>query len=414
MSSTQEAHMDQLTLYNKILQLKAPWEVTDVLLEDSTGQITVTVSCKASSLPCPKCGANSKRYDSRQRQWCHLDTCQFQTIIEAEVPRITCKEHGCLTIAVPWAEDSSRYTLLFENQLLKWASETSILALTRRLKLSWNAIDGIIKRGVDRGLKRRSKFSCKHLFVDETCVGKPRVFITVLSNQLGQVLAIKDGRSSESLLQCFSSIPVHDINKMKSISMDLSAAYKKAVLIRFGQRAKKLIAYDHFHITKMLSEALLHVQKIEVRSMPGLDKLEHYKSRFLWFKNERNRTEEIENTLNEQKQYLINTAVVWYFKEQFRFIWKNVGYLKAKAAWKTWIRLAKETGIKALISVVGTIEKCLEGIINAMHHKVSNGRAEALNNNIKVLGRQSRGYRNIERYKSSIFFHFGGLDMEFN
>lgn len=406
--------MDQLTLYNKILQLEEPWEVSGVHLEESSGQITVVVSCNASSMSCPKCGTDSKRYDSRVRQWRHLDTCQFQTIIEADVPRVTCQEHGCVTVPVPWAEDGSRYTLLFENQVLKWAAETSVLALTRQLKLSWNAIDGIIKRGVYRGLKRRRKFSCKHLFVDETCVGKPRVFITVLSNQLGQVLAIKDGRSSESLLQCFSSIPVHDINKMKSISMDLSAAYKKAVFIRFGRRAKKLIAYDHFHITKMLNEALLHVQRLEVRSIPKLNKLEHHKSRFLWFKNKQNRTEEIEDTLNTQKRYLIKTAVVWYFKEQFRVIWKTVQYTQAKSAWKVWIKLAKEAGIRALTSVAGTIENCLEGIINAMHHGVSNGRAEALNNNIKALGRQSRGYRNIERYKSFIFFRFGGLDMEFH
>lgn len=406
--------MDQLTLYNKILQLTPPWKTSNVLLDEESGQITVEVSCIASQLSCPTCGEKAKRYDTRKRQWRHLDTCQFQTLIEADVPRVICKDHGCLTLSVPWAEDSSRYTLLFENDVLNRAADTSILALTRQLKMSWNAIDGIIKRGVDRGIKRKWKFSCKHLFVDETCVGKPRVFITVLSNQLGQVLAIKDGRSSDSLLQCFSSIPVHDINKMKSISMDLSAAYKKAVFIRFGRRAKKLIAYDHFHITKMLNETLLHVQRSEVRSMPKLDKLEHHKSRFLWFKNKQNRTKEIEDTLDNQKQYLIKTAVVWYFKEQFRIIWKTVSYCQAKSAWKTWIKLAKETGIKALTTVVGTIENCLEGIINAMHYGVSNGRAEALNNNIKALGRQSRGYRNIERYKSSILFHFGGLDMMFH
>ena len=50
--------------------------------------------------------------------------------------------------------------------------------------------------------------------------------------------------------------------------------------------------------------------------MPNLNKLEHHKSRFLWFKNKQNRTEEIEETLDGQKQYLIKTAVVWYFKEQ--------------------------------------------------------------------------------------------------
>ena len=90
-----------------------------------------------------------------------------------------------------------------------------------------------------------------------------------------------------------------------------------------------------------------------------------------------------------------------------------MSYIQAKSAWKTWIKLAKEAGIKALTSVVGTIENCLEGI-NAMHYGVSNGRADVLNNNIKALGRQSRGYRSIERYKSSIFFHFGRLDMVFH
>lgn len=43
--------------------------------------------------------------------------------------------------------------------------------------------------------------------------------------------------------------------------------------------------------------------------MPKLNKLEYHNSRFLWFKNKQNRTEEIEGILDEQKQYLIKTAV---------------------------------------------------------------------------------------------------------
>ena len=100
--------MDQLALYDKILGLKFPWRSIHVDLDEQSGQIRVEVDCKQSRLPCPKCGALSKRYDSRKRRWRHLDTCQFQTLIEAEVPRINCEQHGCLTVSVPWAEDSSR------------------------------------------------------------------------------------------------------------------------------------------------------------------------------------------------------------------------------------------------------------------------------------------------------------------
>lgn len=403
--------MDQLALYDKILQLTAPWKTENVHLDEITGQITIKVTCAESQLPCPKCHALSKRYDSRKRYWRHLDTCQFQTIVEADIPRIKCKQHGCLTISVPWAEDSSRYTQMFENHIVKWASETSILALSRQLNLSWNAIDGILKRAVDRGLKKQKKVSCLHLFVDETCIAKPREFITVLSNQKGQVLAIADGRSSESLLECFSHVPIQYLNKVRSISMDLSAAFKKAVETRFGRRSSQLIAYDHFHIAKILNEALNRVRTAEVRSMPNIDQLYHYKTRFIWLKGNKNRDLDTHAQLSDQSQYLVNTSTVWFFKEQFRDIWYRSKHIKVKTVWKNWIQLAKETGIKPLISAAATVERCLLGILNATKYGVSNGRAEAINNNIKALGRQSRGYRNKERYKTAILFHFGNLDM---
>lgn len=406
-----DTSMDQLALYDKILQLKAPWKTIQVNLDEQRGQIYVEVACHESKLPCPKCNTLSKRYDSRKRRWRHLDTCQFQTLIEADVPRIQCEEHGCLTLSVPWAQDSSRYTQMFETQIISWASETSTLALTRQLNLSWNAIDGILKRAVNRGLKKQKKVSCLHLFVDETCIAKPRDFITVLSNQKGQVLAIADGRSSESLLECFSRIPIQYLNKVKSISMDLSAAFKKAVQKRFGRRYSKLIAYDHFHIAKILNEALNHVRTSEVRAMPSIDQLHHYKTRFIWLKGDKTRTEETQEQLNTQSQYLVNTSTVWYFKEQFRDIWHRPKRIQVKSIWKNWIELAKETGIRPLIGAAETVERCLQGILNAMKYSVSNGRAEAINNNIKALARQSRGYRNKERYKTAILFHFGKLDM---
>jgi len=103
--------MNQFTLYEKILGLSASWHVTDVELNEKSSQVQVHVECDPTAeLRCPKCGRPSPRYDKRQRQWRHLDTCQFQTQVIADVPRVFCPEHGCLTIQVPWAEGNSRYT----------------------------------------------------------------------------------------------------------------------------------------------------------------------------------------------------------------------------------------------------------------------------------------------------------------
>jgi transposase len=71
------------------------------------------------------------------------------------VPRIECAQHGVLQIDVPWAEPNSGFTALMEALIIDWLKEASILAVSRRMRLSWDQIDGVMRRAVRRGLERR-------------------------------------------------------------------------------------------------------------------------------------------------------------------------------------------------------------------------------------------------------------------
>ena len=94
--------MDEISLYEHILDIRSPWFVDDVQLDTSKDVVMVVVGLEdEAGLICPECHKPSPRYDKRQRRWRHLDTCQLQTYVEADVPRIECKEHGCRTIQVP-------------------------------------------------------------------------------------------------------------------------------------------------------------------------------------------------------------------------------------------------------------------------------------------------------------------------
>jgi len=89
-------------LYAQILGIKSPWQVTGVELALSEGAVTVHVEQgKGARQCCPTCGKDSPGYDSRTRKWRHLDTCQYKTILVADVPRVTCEEHGVVTVSVP-------------------------------------------------------------------------------------------------------------------------------------------------------------------------------------------------------------------------------------------------------------------------------------------------------------------------
>ncbi len=54
--------------------------------------------------PRPECGTSVSRYDNRPRRWSHLDTCQFTTWTETDVPRVDCPHHWVEQIRCRGAE----------------------------------------------------------------------------------------------------------------------------------------------------------------------------------------------------------------------------------------------------------------------------------------------------------------------
>ncbi len=169
MGNVSVSSMRAKKLYAQILGIDGDWQVADVELIPSTGEVQVFVEQKPGvKRECPICGVPSPGYDKRRRQWRHLDTCQYKTILVADVPRIQCKEHGVVMVKVPWAEPGSGFTALFETLVINWLKEASTQAVSRQLKLSWNAIDGIMQRAVRRGMGRRANLELKHIGVNAT------------------------------------------------------------------------------------------------------------------------------------------------------------------------------------------------------------------------------------------------------
>ena len=109
--------MQDKELYQHILGLKSPWTVSEVKLDMELQQIDVHVSHpRGTRFACPECGDELACYDhAPERQWRHLDSCQFKTILHASVPRVECPTHGVKNVDVPWAAKGSRFTILFER-----------------------------------------------------------------------------------------------------------------------------------------------------------------------------------------------------------------------------------------------------------------------------------------------------------
>jgi transposase len=88
--------MQETEFYQQILGLKQPWFVAEVKLDTESQQVDIFVQHpEGTSFGCPECGKLCSVYDhTGSRQWRHLDTMQFRTVLHAKPPRVKCEEHG--------------------------------------------------------------------------------------------------------------------------------------------------------------------------------------------------------------------------------------------------------------------------------------------------------------------------------
>lgn len=303
-------------LYTQILGIRSPWQVADVELSLEAGEVKVFVEREPGAQQrCPQCGESCPGYDKRRRRWRHLDTCQFKTLLIADVPRVKCPEHGVVTVEVPWAEPGSGFTALFEALVIDWLKEASILAVSRRLSLSWNAIDGILQRAVGRGLARRAETSPERLGVDETSFRKRHDYVTVVSDlDAGTVLHVADERTRESLSGYYETLSEAQKAGIASVSMDMWPAYISATLASVAGAQEK-IAFDKFHVAKYLGDAVDKVRRVEHKALhaQGRDDLKGTKHR--WLTNPENMSFKQWRGFKALRESTLKTARAWAIKE---------------------------------------------------------------------------------------------------
>jgi transposase len=97
-----------------------------VVVEDVTtgSEGEVIVSVRPNWRERDRCGICQRRspgYDlgEGRRRWRALDLGTTFCLLEADAPRVRCRRHGVVVVAVPWARHDSRFTRAFEDQVVR-------------------------------------------------------------------------------------------------------------------------------------------------------------------------------------------------------------------------------------------------------------------------------------------------------
>lgn len=402
--------------YYHILGISDSWEVTGIQRNSNIREVTVFVKYKKEKpIKCPICGKSGKLYDHRSRKWHHLDSCNHKTIIEASIPRINCSKHGVKQLPVSWAEKNSRFTLEFESIVILWLKEDSISTVATNFGLSWDEVNGIMSRAVNRGLKRRKVIKTNSIGLDETSFQKRHEYVTViLDKEKDVVIDILDDRKAKTLKTWFKTQQIADFNKLKNISMDMWDPFINAVKNSFDE-AENLIAFDRFHVAQYFQKAVDKIRLEENRFYNNTGKNNPLiRSRYQWLKN----SSKTDNRSTKRKQFLnltrmnLKTARAWRIKEAAASLW-NFSYMNvAVKQWKRLLYWISHCRLKPMIRVGKMVRKYFWGILNAIKMKINNSMLEAKNNRIQKIKRMACGFRNRKRFRNAILFHLGGLDMK--
>lgn len=404
--------MEIKEFYAQSLNITPPWRVVEVAIREEERTVEVRVDCSAKVVWVdPDTREQATIHGWRQRRWRHLDTCEFQTWVVAEVPRVKLSSGEVVTVKVPWAERFGRFTCAMESFLIEALKNCpSVLRAACLTGVTRDQAEGVMRRAVARGLIRREPDELELLGIDEKAFAKGHRYASILIDLVkGRVIDVVEGRSEESASKLFGTLPEPAAASIQAVAMDMWPPYINAVEKLLPEAA---IVFDRFHIKKHLNEAVDQIRRQEHRQLSAEGDSVLTGTKYQWLRGYEDMRRKGALEFRELLAQKLQTGKAWSIKELFDHFWTYTSRSCAMRFFYHWLDTANESGLKPLIKVAGTLLRHMAGIVNYISFPITNASSEGMNSQIQHLRFAARGLPNFTNFRARILFHLGGLDMQ--
>ena len=432
--------------FSRLLVLSGVW-VRSVCFEPD--RVAVTVAVRRTRLRCPKCSYCTRHRESRQHHdsvWRHLDLGVWRLEVHARLRRLRCPEHGVLVEAVPFARDGARFTRDFEDLVAWLATKTDKTAITRLVRIDWQTVGRIIQRVGDELLDGDRLNDLFEISIDEVAWRKGHRYLTLVGDHRrrcvvwgaegkgqaaadaffaeldpGQPLDASPGSDAEApQMQALNTAASPDqpavgerAGKLRAVSMDMTGGYAKSVR-RHAPQA--VICIDNYHVVALATKALDEVRREhwnQLRHAGDRDTAKAFKhSRWSLLKNPEDLTDQQADTLAALHVAGGKIPRAWALKELVRAIFAPglSEHTVAELIDRLLSRLSRSR-LKPFVRLGRTIRKHRDGILAARRLKLSNARAEALNNKVKLIVRRAYGFHSARAALALIHLTCGPVEL---
>lgn len=379
--------------------------------EDQPMHLVLQVRTRAGRARCGRCGrkAGGRHGRGKLRTWRDLSPWGIPMVLQGEVRRVVCGTCGVRTMQVPWARTGSRFTRRFEDEVAWFLQRADQTTTSRYFGIAWESAGRIARRVVSEKLAGQ-RHAAAFLGVDEISYGRPRKFLTVIvDHENGRVIWAAQGKNAETFKQYFGSLTAQERDAVKVVSMDMSAAFKKAVR---ESVPNAVIVYDRFHVMQLLSRAVDDVRRSEMRAcLDSVGKAALKGTRWALLKNEWNLT------LSERQKLAALPRVngrlyrARLLRDAFQLIFLARTVKEADRRWLEWLQWAQRSRLQPFVKLAHTVADHWEGIRRFIDLRITNAPVEGYNSKIRMISHRAFGFHHAASLIAMIKLNCAGITL---
>ena len=380
---------------------------------------------------CGICGRRCPGYDAGpgRRRWRALDLGTIRAELEADTPRVRCREHGVVVAQVPWARHDAGHTYAFDDQVAWLATQASKTTVTELMRIAWRTVGSIITRvWADIDAQHDRFAGLQRIGIDEISYKKGHKYLmVVVDHDTRRLVWAAPGRTSATVREFFDLLGPERCAQITHVSAD-GADFIDAIVAERCPDAVRVA--DPFHVVKWATDALDEVRRgawndaralarkepkrgrgrprADAAPRPGSERVKALKgARYSLWKNPENLTE----TQQVKLAWIAATDPRLYraylLKEGLRVVFQ-LPHVEAIEALDRWISWARRCRIPSFVKLQRSIVKHRARILAAIEHNLSNGLIESTNTKIRLITRIAFGFKSAEALIALALLNLGG------
>jgi transposase len=334
--------------------------------------------------------------------------------LEADAPRVRCREHGVVVAHVPWAAHGAGHTHTFDQQAAWLVVRTSKTAVTQLMRIAWRTVGAIVERVWTRlesehgGPGGDQLEGLRRIGIDEISYRRGQLYLTVVvDHDTGHLVWARPGRDRATVRAFFDDLGAERSARISHVSADQASWIRTVVTERCPQAVQ---CADPFHLVAWANEALGNVRARAWRAArtSGATRkngVEHGRQRrdstgsarelriarhALW-KNPEDLTGRQQQRLDWIAATHPELWEAYRLKEGLRLLLRMRGQpgLDALDEWLAW---ATHSGIPEMTHLAARVTTIRDRVEATITHGLSNALVESVNTKIRLLTRIAFGF----------------------